>query len=649
MEEIFYNKDRLLNLEFSLNREVLRANMSNAYACTTLVGCNTRKYHGLLIVPQPKIDDSNHVLLSSLDETIEQNGKDFHLSLHCYKNRVFYPKGHKYLESYSLKNLPTTVYRVGDTVISRQILVQEKRDRVLIRYFVEQCSSKFKLKLQPFLAFRQIHRLSKKNSEANTNFEPVLNGVSYQMYENYTPLYIQFSRKVQYDHAPDWYYDFYYQKEEERGYDCLEDLLVPGTFSIELQAGNEFYVACGTEQGNPYLFSRDFKREESTRFPIKTMEDVLKRAAKMFFCRKGMNVNVVAGFPWFGRWGRDTFVSLPGLCYILEDYPLLLKAVDTMLIDFQDGLFPNIGTGEKSSYNSADAPLLFFWTLQQYVEFTGEKEKIWKKYGKTMKNILQTFEDGTENIRMDSNYLLWQGEEGKALTWMDAIVNGKPVTQRKGYAVEINCLWYNAVMFTRSLAEEFCDDEFFNHWDEFSIHFPAEFKRTFWSKDLGYLADCVDENGKDFSVRPNMILACSLNYSPISEKIRQLVVEKVKDELLSPRGLCSLSPKDVKYRGHYYGDQAQRDKAYHNGTVWPWLIGAFAEAYLRTYGRSAVNYVENTIYKGFEGILCDYCVGSIAEIYDADPPFTPNGSISQAWSVAEVCRIRYLIKKYSSL
>ena len=653
MKEILFKKDELLNLEFSLQREILRANMSNVFACTSLVGCNTRKYHGLFIAPQPMIDNDNHVLLSYLDETVVVQDKEFHLAIHQYKDGVFYPKGHKYLESYSLKDLPKTTYRIGDIILTKEMQIQERRDRLLIKYTYVSTDDNNEdrpticLRLNPLLAFRNVHKLSKCNTNANTSFVKVDNGVGYKLYPNYTPLFLQFSKKVNYEHKPDWYYNFEYIKEKERGYDYLEDLLMMGTFSIVLSAGESVYLSCGTEEGNPFLLSRDFQKEASIRFPIIRMEDVLKRAARMFFCRKGTTeVDIIAGFPWFGRWGRDTFIALSGLCYAIDDMEMFIRVIDTMLKDYKDGLFPNIGVSNDAAYNSADAPLWFFFALQQYVNYTGDKERVWKKYSKYMKSIISTFEEGTPNIRMESNYLLYQGQEGKALTWMDAIIDGKPVTQRKGYAVEINALWYNAIMFTKELADEACDDAFSTHWEDFANTFPIVFKQTFWDKEKGYLADCVYNNNKDFAVRPNMIFAVSLPYSPISVKIRQLIVEKVKKELLTPRGLCTLSPQDVNYHGHYYGNQEQRDRAYHNGTVWPWLLGAYSEAYLRVYGKQGVNHIKD-LYTGFESILTDYCVGSIAEVYDADPPFKAGGSISQAWSVAEVMRMKYLIDKYS--
>jgi predicted glycogen debranching enzyme len=642
MKHILFTKNDLSNLEYSLNREVLRANISNAYSCTTLPFCNTRKYHGLLIVPQSRIDNQNHVLLSSLDETIKQNEQSFNLGLHRYNNGVYNPKGHKYLESYELDVLPTHTYRIGSIVLVKQMFFQEKQDRLLIKYTLKEALQDIELELQPFLAFRQIHRLSKANDVADTSFKQAAQGVCFKMYENYTPLYIQFSKKTKYEHQPYWYYNFEYIKEKERGYDYQEDLLVPGKIITTLRKGESLYVSCGVEETNPFQLSRDFAQESHWRFPIQTTEDVLQRASRMFFARKGTKVSLAAGFPWFGRWGRDTFISLPGLCIALRDWRMFRLCIDTMLEDFKDGFFPNIGEGKSAAYNSVDAPLWFFWALQQYAYINNARKEVWQLYAPVMRNILENFSDGTSNVRMDSNFLLWQGEEGKSLTWMDAIIEGIPVTQRKGYAVEINALWYNAVMFYRELARLQCEDGELAKWEEFAENFPTNFKQTFWSKEIGYLADYVDGAYQDFSVRCNMIFSASLQYSPISPKIRQLIVEKVKQELLTPRGLRTLSPTHPDYHETYFGNQAERDRAYHNGTVWPWLIGAFSEAFLRVYGKEAISYIEQ-IYEEFGNILCDYCVGSIAEVYDGNPPYKAGGSISQAWSVAEVSRMKYMI------
>lgn len=647
MEKILFTKKELTNLEYSLQREVLRANISNAYSCTTLPSCNTRKYHGLLIVPQPKFDNQNHVLLSSLDETLVFDNQEFHLALHRYKDGIYSPKGHKYLESYELGVLPTHIYRIGNIVLLKQMLFQEKQDRLLIKYTLQEADTDISLELMPLLAFRQIHTLSIANENANMSYENAPQGIRFQMYKDYTPLYLQFSKKVEYRHNPYWYYNFEYIKEKERGYDYLEDLLSPGKVVIKLSKGESIFVSCGVEEANPFLLSRDFVMETRFRFPVETMEDVLRRAARMFFARKGTIVDVVAGFPWFGRWGRDTFISLPGLCLAIDDWRMFKMAIEGELTDFRDGFFPNIGTGNQSAYNSVDAPLWFFWCIQQYAYINNARTEVWNLYSKVMKQILDTFAEGTDNVRMDSNYLLWQSQSGKALTWMDAIVDGVPVTPRNGYAVEINALWYNAVMFYRELAELACSDGESAKWDEFASVFPSSFKSTFWSKEKGYLADCVNGAERDFSVRCNMIFAVSMPYTCLSLKIRQLIVEKVKQELLTPYGLRSLSPKAENYHPHYRGNQHERDFAYHNGTVWTWPIGAFAEAYFNVYGKNAVNYIEQ-LYRQFGNILTDYCVGSIAEVYDGNPPYKPGGSISQAWSVAEVCRMKYLIDKHKT-
>jgi predicted glycogen debranching enzyme len=290
--------------------------------------------------------------------------------------------------------------------------------------------------------------------------------------------------------------------------------------------------------------------------------------------------------------------------------------------------------------------LWFFWAIQQYADYTHTKDKIWKDYGHKMQMILEGFKAGTiYNIKMQDNGLVYAGEPGKALTWMDAVVGGKPVTPRIGMPVEINALWYNAVMFALEVAELAHVDHFVSEWKPIADKFPEAFKDTFWDKDKCYLADFVCGDYKDWAVRPNMVFATSLPYSPISDKIRQLVLERVQQELLTPRGLRTLSPKHQDYKGRYFGSQAERDRAYHLGTVWPWLFGHFAEGYLKIHQKSGLSLIKK-IYEGFEPAIKEYCIGTIAEIYEGDPPHSPCGALSQAWSVGEILRVRKLIEKF---
>ena len=310
-----------------------------------------------------------------------------------------------------------------------------------------------------------------------------------------------------------------------------------------------------------------------------------------------------------------------------------------------EGLFPNMGKDGNYAFNSVDAPLWFFWDVQQYIHFTGDKEGAWKLYGKVMKRILETYRRGTDyNIGMHENALIWAGEPGKALTWMDAVVEGVPVTPRTGFPVEINALWYNAVSFCLSLAEEFGDYDFTEKWKNLPGKIKDSFMDMFWDEERKYLADFVSEKGPNWQVRPNQVIATSLPYSPLDDGEKQRVLRKVEKQLLTPRGLRTLSPEDPEYKGRYHGDQAKRDRAYHQGTVWPWLLGPYCEGVLKLYKRSAVSKIRKLIW-GFEKEMMQHGIGSISEIYDGDPPHEGKGAISQAWSVSEVLRVLDLLDK----
>lgn len=647
MGKIVFDKDELVHLGYSLEREILRTSRTGAFACTTLCFCNTRKYHGLLVAPQPQIDNEYHVLLSSFDETIIQHDVPFHLALHRYPNEIYSPKGHKYLINYEISKIAKHTFSVADIKLSKEVLLIHNQDRLVIKYKVEESDKPFNIQLNPLLAFRQRHKLSKANSLVNMDYDKVNNGAAFQLYPEYKPLFIQFSKDdVQYNHSPDWYYNFEYIKEAERGYECNEDLFMPGCFETTLKKGDILFVTASTQEMDAKEIKNLYSSELRVREEISSYEAELRRAAKMFFVEKDDKVEVIAGYPWFGRWGRDTFISLPGLCIGLNDMKLFKKAIDTLIGDMNQGLFPNIGSGEQIAYNSVDAPMWFFWAMQQYSDYTGKKKQIWKEYKEVMQSILCSYKDGTNhNIRMLDNCLIWAGEDGKALTWMDAVVDGVPVTQRKGMCVEINALWYNAIMFSLELAKDAKDKDFINDWEGIAERIPTEFKATFWDKNYGWLADYVDGYYKDFTVRPNMVIATSLKYSCLSPKICQLILDRVEKELFTPFGLRTLSPTHKDYHDVYCGNQEQRDRAYHQGTVWTWLLGHFVEGYLKIYGDCALEIAER-IYEGFRLHIKDYGVGGIAEIFDGNPPHNSKGSISQAWSVAEVIRIKYMIDKY---
>jgi predicted glycogen debranching enzyme len=648
MDYITFEKNQLINLEYSLTKELLRTSREGAYSSSTIINCNTRKYHGLLVMPQPAIDEGNHVLLSNFDETIIQHNAEFNLGIHKYQGEVYSPKGHKYLKDFNSDPIPKLTYQVGGVELTKEMLFSHKDGRVIIKYTLVDTQLPIKIRFKPFLAFRNIHSLTRSNYDADTSYEPIDNGIKLRMYRGYSYLHMQFSRPVEYVHVPDWYYNVEYIKEKTRGYECLEDLYVPGYFEINIQKGESIYFTAGVEPINPAALSRAYSGELKNRIPRDSFEHCLLNAAQQFIVKKGKKTQVIAGYPWFGRWGRDTFVALPGLTLVTGEHKTAKAVIDSMLQELKGPLFPNMGLGEKAVYNSADTPLWFFWALQQYGMYSNTTSRLWKEYGKYMKQILYGFREGTSyNIKLHDNHLIYSGEAGQAVTWMDAVVDGKPVTPRTGYCVEINSLWYNALLFAMQLASEAGDNEFVNDWQETAAAFPRAFIDNFWNEKKGYLADYTNGEYKDFSVRPNQILATSLPYTPLPEEMRNSILERVKSELLTPRGIRSLAPKNVLYKGNYHGTQAERDHAYHQGAVHPWLLGHFTEGYLAIHGKSALNMIKD-IYFGFEEEMTEHGIGTISEVYTGDPPHEGKGAISQAWCVAELLRINRMIKDYTN-
>lgn len=644
MSYISFDKDKLVNIEYSKEREILRCSRTGSFATTTMCGLNTRKYHGLFIVPQDNIDHERHLLVSRIDETIVVKDMDFHLGIHQYKGNVIEPKGNKYLQNFSADNVPVYDFRVGKFNFKKSLLFQQDADRLIIKYTFLDDIKEVSLQISPLLAFRRIHSLTHANPNVNTAFRPVENGAGFCMYDNYTPVYFQFTAPAGYEHKPDWYYNIEYEEELKRGYEGHEDLWCPGTFTVKVDS-SELYLCIGTEPVDTKEIADIYAREMQRHTARTSFTNCLQNAAEQFIVHRNGRTDIIAGYPWFGRWGRDTFIALPGLTLALGKFDLFEEIVDSMTSDLKGGLFPNMVGGTSSSYNSVDAPLWFIRSLQIYSDYINKPKKVWSKYGEIIKDILCAYRDGTmNNIRMLENGLIYAGGDGLALTWMDAIVDGQPVTPRTGCQVEINALWYNAIKFSLDAARESHDKDFLIEWEPVVMNFPTVFKDTFWSKELGYLADYVDGDYKNFQVRPNMLIAASLPFAPISEKIRQLILKITVEELLISKGIRTLSPKDPQYKGHYTGSQSQRDAAYHQGTAWPWLLFPFTDCIMKVHPESAPEILNKILYK-FDSCMTSYGVSTVAEVTDGDPPFKPNGCISQAWSVAALLYMKWKIEQ----
>jgi predicted glycogen debranching enzyme len=642
MGYIKFDKAQVVNLEYSLSREILRTNRAGSYSSTTIVGCNTRKYHGLLVCPVDELGGERHVLLSSLDTTVVSNGQSFNTGIRKYHGDYYSPKGHKYVEDFDIQDIPGMIYRVGNVFMKQERLLVHYEEQLLVRFIMFDSDESVKLQLRPFLAFRNVHQLTHANMWANTRVESVPGGVRIRLYDGFPWLYMQVSCKAEFVSVPDWYLDVEYIEEQKRGYDFSEDLFVPGFFELAANKGDVIVFSASTREEKPSGFKTKFTRTVSSKIPRNDFGNCLRNAAQQFIEKRGNDTNIVAGYHWFGTWGRDTFISLPGIALARAREDLYAAVLDTQVRRMKGGLFPNMGEADNHAFNSVDAPLWFFHALQSYG--IGE-ENAWKRYGHAMKEVLDAYRAGTLfGIHMRDNGLIYAGAPWKALTWMDAVVDGVPVTPRDGYAVEINALWYNAVCFALDCARKAKDRTFVKKWESLPGLIKQSFIETFWDEEHGYLADYVSDGGRrNMQVRPNMIFATSLPYTMLTKEQMKSILDIANRVLVTPRGLRSLSPAEEGYRGIYCGDQKKRDTAYHQGTVWPWLIGPFCDGWLRVYGEGGVSRVRKLI-MGFEGTLTEAGISTISEIYDGDPPHESRGAISQAWSVAEVLRIYTILE-----
>ncbi len=646
MGYIKFDKAQVVNLEYSLSREILRSNRAGSYSSTTIVGCNTRKYHGWLVCPVDGMGGERHVLLSSVDTTVVSNGQSFNTGIRKYHGDYFSPKGHKYVEDFDIQDIPGMTYRVGNVIMKQERILVHYKEQLLIRYTIIDTDEPVKLQLRPFLAFRSIHQLTHANMWANTRTEPVPNGIRIRMYDGFPWLNMQVSGKAEFVPVPDWYLGVEYVEEQKRGYDYSEDLFVPGFFEITASKGDVIVFSASTKEEKPAGFKTKFTRTVSSKIPRSNFGNCLRNAAQQFIEKRGDDTNIIAGYHWFGSWGRDTFISLPGLAMARTSEDLYAAVLDTQVRRMKGGLFPNMGDNDNPAFNSVDAPLWFFQALWSYGL---DPNETWKRYGAAMKDVLNAYRSGTSfGIHMRENGLIYAGAPGKALTWMDAVVNGEPVTPRDGYAVEINALWYNAVCYSIDCARAAHDRTFVREWQHLPELILMSFIEVFWDEEHGYLADYVnDREMRNMQVRPNMVIATSLPYTMLTREQMKSILDIANRMLVTPRGLRTLSPSEEGYKGIYCGDQETRDRAYHQGTVWPWLMGPFCEGWLKVYGEGGVSRVRKLI-MGFEETLTEAGISTISEIYDGDPPHSARGAISQAWSVGEILRIFTLLEtKYS--
>lgn len=644
MSYLKFDKNLLINLEQSLRLEVLRTNQSGAYHCTTIVGANTRKQHGLLVIPVPEIDDNSHVLLASLDETVIQHGAPFNLGLHRYSGGVYSPNGHKYIREYDCERVPTHTFRVGGVILKREKIFITNENRILIRYTLVDAHSKTTLQFRPFLAFRNANDLCVENQVASRDYKEVSNGISTCMYDGYPELFMQVNHKPKFVFDPHWYKGIEYIKDQERGIPYTEDLYVPGYFEVDMKKGDTIIFSAGVSEVNTRQLTKMYEDEIKTRTPRTSFYNCLKNSAKQFYMTNADGHYLFAGYPWFKVRARDEFIALPGCTLSNHHRPDFEAIMDTAKEAFTRWM----ETGEPDKHlqgiDLPDVPLWAAWAIQRYSHDT-DVPTARERYGELVAQLIDFIIDGKHpNLQVDDNGLVRTDGTRQPMSWMDsARPDGTPLIPRTGYLVEFNALWYNALMF---LLQMYADDKQMQsrveRWQKISDVYAESFAPTFLN-DYGYLYDYVNGSYTDLSVRPNMVIAVGVDHTPLDRRQRKRILDFITRELLTPKGLRTLSPNSYGYNPWYVGNPEQREKAYYSGSARPWLMGFYCHAYVKVFGIGGLSFV-NRMMIGFEDEMSQGAIGTLSELYDGNPPFIGRGAVSFAANVGEILRVLRLLK-----
>lgn len=644
MSYLKFDKNLLINLEQSLRLEVLRTNQSGAYHCTTIVGANTRKQHGLLVIPVHEIDDNSHVLLSSLDETVIQHGAPFNLGLHRYSGGVYSPNGHKYIREYDCERVPTHTFRVGGVILKREKIFITNENRILIRYTLVDAHSKTTLQFRPFLAFRNANDLCVENQVASRDYKEVSNGISTCMYDGYPELFMQVNHKPKFVFDPHWYKGIEYIKDLERGIPYTEDLYVPGYFEVDMKKGDTIIFSAGVSEVNTRQLTKMYEDEIKTRTPRTSFYNCLKNSAKQFYMTNADGHYLFAGYPWFKVRARDEFIALPGCTLSNHHRPDFEAIMDTAKEAFTRWM----ETGEPDKHlqgiDLPDVPLWAAWAIQRYSHDT-DVPTARERYGELVAQLIDFIIDGKHpNLQVDDNGLVRTDGTRQPMSWMDsARPDGTPLIPRTGYLVEFNALWYNALMF---LLQMYADDKQMQsrveRWQKISDVYAESFAPTFLN-DYGYLYDYVNGSYTDLSVRPNMVIAVGVDHTPLDRRQRKRILDFITRELLTPKGLRTLSPNSYGYNPWYVGNPEQREKAYYSGSARPWLMGFYCHAYVKVFGIGGLSFV-NRMMIGFEDEMSQGAIGTLSELYDGNPPFIGRGAVSFAANVGEILRVLRLLK-----
>jgi predicted glycogen debranching enzyme len=631
-------------LEAAHRREWLETNGIGGFASATITGANTRRYHGLLTAAlHPPV--GRNVLLSKLEETIFLNGERFELSVNLYKGAV-HPQGYKFLKSFRLDPFPIFTYEVGGVEIEKRVFMAHGENTVVVEYEAlgnTPCT----IEIRPFIAFRDYHSTTHMNHGLNGDLTETDGEVSLEPYRGMPRLY--FAHNAHWiSREGNWYYNFEYPRELERGLEGLEDLYQPFVMQFNLGPGLKAVVIASTESHKAAdaetLLRNELVRRETERAASPIADDLtadLTLAADQFIVRRGGDLHtVIAGYHWFSDWGRDTMIALPGLTLVTGHFDIARDILLAFSRATDQGMLPNRfpDAGETPEYNTVDASLWYFEAIRKYLDYTSDYHFVREYLYSTMKSIIDWHMAGTRfGIHCDEDGLISAGDAQTQLTWMDAKIGDYVATPRHGKPVEIQALWYNALRFTESLAARFHDPDQEALLSALAAKAHDSFNAKFWNEDLGCFYDVIDGETHDPAIRPNQAIALSLGYTmPTADRARR-ALEVIERELLTPVGLRTLAAGDPHYKPQCAGNPYERDSSYHQGTVWPWLLGPFVTAYVRIHGDEGREKASSWL-TGFADHLRDAGLGSVSEIFDADPPHEPRGCIAQAWSVSEILR-----------
>lgn len=660
MPKIAIGTDILNDISKGLRKEWITTNGLGGYASSTVLGCNTRRYHGLLVAPREK--DERAVLLSKLEESIKIGHRYYSLGTNKYTENYIHPRGYTHLRKFEQAPFPRFIFTIDEITVTKEIFMPHGQNTTIIRYNIFGGNRDFIFIVRPLVAFVNFHQIAGENRDFDTSTTYQGSTLLMKPYENFPTLKLHLPG-MKFKNLKNWYKNFTLDRERERGLDYIGDLFNPGyyytpkvkDFKIDIIATSEDKIPEDTEK----LYD-EAKRRVDYLFDLAEAnsddpdEKSLVLAADLHIINSPTSggekrATIVAGYHWFGDWGRDTFISLPGIALCTGRYEEAREILHSFTLQCKDGLIPNrfADLGQSASYNTVDASLWYINAVQAYIDYSGDSDFIKEHIFETCKSIMKSYEDGTlYGIGMDEDGLINAGEEGYQLTWMDARVGEWVVTPRMGKPVEINALWYNALCIMAKLAGKFGNEELEKHYSELAGKVKISFNEKFWYERGGYLYDVVGETINDDSFRPNQIFAISLPHQVLDENRAKNVANIVYEKLYTPFGIRSLSLDNLNYKGIYTGDVRNRDASYHQGIAWGFLLGPFLEAYLKVnkFSPSAVMRAD-ILMALWMGDLTNAGQNTLSEIINGDEPFTPRGCISQAWSIGEALRLKKIINK----